>query len=116
MGLTTTGRRSGRPQRVVIWISPAGDRLYIRSGGGLDRNWTRNIFKLNEAVLHISGQDLPVLLRHVDDPAEARAVTAFVRAKYGGNVRGSSDGEPLTPGEEASFEVIARRAAEPSAL
>ena len=107
--LTTTGRRSGGPQRVVIWVSPGQPgRLYIRSGGGLGRNWTRNISKLNEATLHLDGCDVPVTLRHIDEPAEARLVTGFVRAKYGDGVRGSMEGESLTPGEEASFELLAR--------
>jgi len=105
--LTTLGRATGRPNRVVIWISPGeGGKLYIRSGGGLGRHWTRNLMARNEGVLHLEGHDVAVRVRHVTDPDEARRVSGHVRAKYGPAVRGSNGDEPLTPGEQASFEVL----------
>jgi hypothetical protein len=105
--LTTYGRKTGRPHRVTIWISGDGSRLFVRSGGGLGRDWTRNLISRTEAVLHLGGLDVPVRARHVDDPNEARAVTRLVRNKYGAAVRGSAEGEPLTPGEQATFELLA---------
>lgn len=106
--ITTYGRVTGNPSRVIIWVSPGeAGRLYIRSGGGLGRNWTRNVTARNEAILHLGGVDLPVRLRLVTDPSEARRVSGYVRAKYGDGVKFSVEGEELTPGEVASFEVLA---------
>jgi deazaflavin-dependent oxidoreductase (nitroreductase family) len=106
IGLTTYGRKTGRPHRVTIWISGDGSRLFVRSGGGLGRDWTRNVTGRPQVVLHVGGLDVPVLARHVADPNEARAVTQLVRNKYGPSIRGSAKGEPLTPGEEATFELL----------
>ena len=105
--LTTHGRATGKPNRVIIWISPDDEgRLYIRSGGGLGRHWPRNFMARNEGVLHLDGHDVAVQVRHVTDAAEARAVSGHVRCKYGEAVKRSTDDEPLTPGEKASFELL----------
>ena len=113
--LTTYGRVTGQPSRVIIWVSPGEPgRLYIRSGGGLGRNWTRNVTTRNEAILHLDGVDLPIRLRLVTDAAEARRVSGYVRAKYGDAVKFSVEGEDLTPGEVATFEVLPAEPASPS--
>lgn len=106
--LTTRGRVTGRPSRVTIWISPGDDgKLYIRSGAGLGRHWPQNFMARNEGTLHLAGhEEVPVRVRHVTDPAEARRVSLHVRQKYGEAVQQSTAGEPLTPGEEASFELL----------
>ena len=105
--LTTHGRATGKPNRVTIWISPGEDgRLYIRSGGGLDRHWPRNFMARNEGLLHLQGHEVSVKVRHVTDAAEARRVSGYVRRKYGESVKFSNDDEPLTPGEQASFEIL----------
>ena len=104
--LTTKGRRTGKPHTVTIWVSPDGDRLFIRSGGGLGRDWPQNLMAAGSGVLHVGGKDVPVRARHVTDAAEARAVSGFVRRKYGINVTTSAEGQALTPGEAASFELL----------
>ncbi len=103
--LTTYGRKTGKPSRRIIWITSLDGRLYIRSGLGLTRDWPRNLLANNRAVLHMAGQDIAVQARHVTDPEEARAMHAPVKAKYDAERPSSSGAEPLTPSEQAVFEL-----------
>ncbi|HVH62558.1 MAG TPA: nitroreductase/quinone reductase family protein [Candidatus Dormibacteraeota bacterium] len=104
--LTTTGRHSGKPVTVTVWLTTDGDRLFVRSGGGLGRNWPRNLLKLPEASLRVGGLEFNVKARHITDPGEARGVAEVIRKKHGPNVRVSTPDEPLTPGEQATFELF----------
>ena len=103
--LTTFGRKSGQPSRRTIWISELGGRLYIRSGLGLTRDWPKNLLANQRAILHIDGRDIAVRARHVTDPAEARSLHAPVKRKYNAERPSSTGDEPLTPSEQAVFEL-----------
>ena len=105
VGLTTWGRRSGRPSRVTIWIWGDDRRLYIRSGGGMRRDWPQNLLAKGRGMLHVAGQDIAVRARHVSDPAEARKGAEWINHKYGASLQASAEGEPLTPAEQATFEL-----------
>jgi deazaflavin-dependent oxidoreductase (nitroreductase family) len=105
--LTTVGRKTGKPHRVTIWISTDGEHLFIRSGQGLRRQWPQNLMKRGEATLTIAGDSIKVRPRHVTDPSEARAASELMRKKYGDFVKPSKASEPLTLGEQATFELIA---------
>jgi hypothetical protein len=48
--LTARGRKSGKPRGVTIWISTDGRRLYVRSGGGMKRDWPQNLVAGGEAA------------------------------------------------------------------
>lgn len=104
--LTSYGRQTGRPHTVTLWITGDGRRLFVRSGGGLARDWPQNLLARDEGVLNVGGAEVPVRARHVEEPDEARSVSQLVRAKYGAAVRSSQEGEPLTPGEQATFELL----------
>src|SRR5579884_983569 len=104
--LTTFGRKTGKPARVTIWITREGPRLFVRSGGGLGRDWPRNLLAHGRGVLHVGGRDVPVLARHVSDPDEARAVGRLIRQRHSVSLPVSAAGEPLTPGEQATFELV----------
>ncbi len=104
--LTTWGRKTGKPVRITLWIWGDGRRLFVRSGGGLSRDWPRNLLAKGRGILHLDGKDIPIRPRHVTDPLEARACSAMVVQKYGTGVQRSSGEEPLTPGEQASFELL----------
>lgn len=104
--LTTFGRRTGKPSAVTIWITTDGDHVYIRSGQGMRRHWPQNLLARGEGVLHLGGLDLNVKPRPVTDPAEARATSSLYTKKYGSSVKASRPDEPLTLGEQASFELI----------
>ena len=103
--LTTWGRKTGKPSRVIIWIWGDGQRLYIRSGGGMGRDWPRNLEASGKGILHLAGQDIPVRARHVTDATEARAGAAMVNRKYATANTPSAEGEALTPAEQATFEL-----------
>lgn len=103
--LTTWGRVSGHPSRVIIWIWGDGRHLYIRSGGGMSRDWPRNLLARGQGLLHLAGRDIPVHARHVDDPVEARAGATWINQKYGTSLQPSGEGVPLTPAEQATFEL-----------
>ena len=103
--LTTFGRKSGKASRRIIWITALNDKLYIRSGLGMTRDWPQNLAANGRGILHLAGQDIPVHARHVTDPAEARAMHAPVKAKYDAARPASSGAEALTPSEQAVFEL-----------
>lgn len=102
--LTTYGRRTGKPHRTVIWLSTDGQRLFVRSGGGLGRDWTRNLLGRPEGVLHVGGCDVAVQARHVST-REARTVTELVVRKYAPAIKRPADEAPPTPAETATFEL-----------
>ncbi|HEY4025847.1 MAG TPA: nitroreductase/quinone reductase family protein [Candidatus Dormibacteraeota bacterium] len=102
--LTTHGRKTGNPHRTVLWLWGDGRRLFVRSGGGPGRDWTRNVLARPEAVLSVGGHDVAVRLRQVE-PGEARSLTDLVIRKYGPAVRQPADGAPPTPAERATFEL-----------
>jgi len=105
--LTTFGRKSGRPSRNTIWITTdAQGRIHIRSGQGLVRDWPQNLLANGRAILHIDGRDFPVLARHVTDRAELLASRDAVKAKYDREVPMSQPGQPPTPPEQATFELV----------
>jgi deazaflavin-dependent oxidoreductase (nitroreductase family) len=103
--LTTQGRKTGKPYDVTIWVVTDGTRLYIRSGQGLVRQWPQNLVARGEGVLHLGKMKLKVRPRLIADPAEARATSTLYTRKYGSSVKASSPQKPLTPGEQASFEL-----------
>ena len=104
--LTTYGRKTGKPHDVTIWIATDDTRLYIRSGQGLRRQWPQNLLARGEGQLRLGKVTARVRPRLVTDPAEARASSDLYRRKYGPFVRASKPGQPLTPGEQATFELI----------
>jgi len=103
--LTTIGRRSGKPRTVTIWIATDGERAYVRSGGGLARDWPQNLLARGQATLRVGNRATEVAARHVADPDEARRSSRLAAQKYGRYVKASKAGEPLTKGETAVFEL-----------
>jgi len=57
-------------------------------------------------VLHVGKTEVKVKPRHVTDPAEARMVSGLYKPKYGPFVKASRPNQPLTPGEQATFELL----------
>jgi deazaflavin-dependent oxidoreductase (nitroreductase family) len=104
--LTTYGRKSGKEHRMTIWITTDGTGLYIRSGQGFQRHWPQNLIARGEGLLHLGNKAVKVKPRLVTDPAEARTVSGLYTRKYGAFVRASKRNQPLTPGEQATFELI----------
>jgi hypothetical protein len=104
--LTTFGRVTGKPSRRTLWAYTDGERVFIRSGGGLARDWPQNLLATGRGILHVAGMDVPVTTRHVTTIAEARQTGQLARAKYGETIRITAEDEEPTPGEQATFELI----------
>jgi deazaflavin-dependent oxidoreductase (nitroreductase family) len=103
--ITTFGRKSGKPSRRIIWVSVLADRIYVRSGLGMTRDWPKNLVANGRAILHLDGKDVAVRARHVTEPEEARSMHAPVKGKYNAERPASKGDEPLTPSEQAVFEL-----------
>jgi deazaflavin-dependent oxidoreductase (nitroreductase family) len=103
--LTTFGRKTGKASRRVLWAFAGDDRIWVRSGGGLVRDWPRNLLANGRGILHVAGVDVPVRARHLGDVADARAAGQYGRRKYGASFRLSTGDEAPTPGEQATFEL-----------
>jgi hypothetical protein len=106
IGFTTFGRRSGQEHRNILWLATDGRRLFIRSGKGLIRQWPRNLLAGGTGVLHLEGYDVPVRGRLVAEESEARDVSRRYHEKYGDAINPSAPDEPLTPGEQSTFELV----------
>ncbi len=104
--ITTYGRKTGRPRRVTIWVSGDNGRLFVRSGGGLGRDWPQNLLASGRGVLHLAGMDIPIEAKHVTDVAESRTAADHLVRKYRVNIQRSRGDQPLTPGEQATFELL----------
>lgn len=104
--ITTFGRKTDTASRRIIWITALDGRIYVRSGLGLTRDWPKNLLANGRAILHIAGRDVPVRARLVTDPVEARAMHAPVKHKYNAERPASTADEPLTPSEQAVFELL----------
>lgn len=103
--LTTLGRKTGNPSKKILWAYTDGTNVYIRSGGGLGRDWPQNALARGAGTLHVAGMDVPVRMRHVTDLAAARATGELARAKYGAQIQITQGDEAPTPGELATFEL-----------
>ena len=103
--VTTFGRVTNEPARVVVWITPIRNKLYLRSGGGMGRDWPKNIAAHGRGILHIDGTDVPFTVRHVTDLAEAKAVTRACAKKYQRDIQTADDDTP-TPAETATFQLL----------
>ena len=104
--LTTYGRKTGKESSVTIWIVTDGHKVFIRSGQGFTRHWPQNLLKRPEGNLRLNGKVVRIKGRHVTDPAEARYSSKLYGPKYGSFVKPSKEGAPLTPGEQAAFELL----------
>ncbi|HVD46617.1 MAG TPA: nitroreductase/quinone reductase family protein [Candidatus Limnocylindria bacterium] len=104
--LTTYGRKTGKESSVTIWIVTDGDKVFIRSGQGLTRHWPKNLLARPEGKLRVGKRVVPFKSRHINDPAEARHSSRLYGPKYGSHVKPSREGDSLTPGEQAAFELL----------
>ncbi len=104
--LTTYGRKTGQPSRRILWAYGDDDRIFIRSGQGLGRDWPQNLLANGRGVLHVAGMDVPVRASHLTDIAAARQAGMLGKAKYGQTFSTSAEGDEPTLGEQATFELL----------
>jgi deazaflavin-dependent oxidoreductase (nitroreductase family) len=80
--ITTTGRKSGRAQRIEIWTWIADGTVYLTGSPGR-RDWYANLKANPEFTLHVKRglqADLPARARPIEDPDERRTVLTRVLA------------------------------------
>jgi deazaflavin-dependent oxidoreductase (nitroreductase family) len=94
--ITTTGAKSGRPQRIEIWAWVADGTVYLTGSPGR-RDWYANLKENPEFTFHVKHGlqlDLPARARPIEDPVERRDVLTHV---LGGSydLEGWITGSPL---------------------
>ena len=85
--LTTTGRRSGEPRRIEIYLHDLDGRLFI-SGTPYPRKraWLLNVEADPHVVIHLKQEatvDVPALARAIDDPDERRPLVEAAARRWG---------------------------------
>ena len=80
--LETIGRVSGLPRETEIWWALDGDRIFILSGGGLAKDWTRNMLKTPRVRVRVRDAGVTGTASGVDYPAVERRAREVVAAKY----------------------------------
>jgi deazaflavin-dependent oxidoreductase (nitroreductase family) len=92
--ITTTGRRSGRPQRIEIVFYRFGDDLYLSGVPAPGtRDWLANLAAEPHFTFHLKHgvvADLPAVATVITDPVERRRVLAEVVEEF--NRRNGPDG------------------------
>jgi deazaflavin-dependent oxidoreductase (nitroreductase family) len=83
VGLTVTGRKTGREITNPVWFVQEGDRLYLLPVNGTDSDWYKNVLK--EPTIHLTAGRARVTARAkpIEDPAGVARVVDMFRAKYG---------------------------------
>lgn len=87
--ITTTGRRSGQPRRIEIWMMDVDGRFFITGTPG-PRDWLANLRADPTLTIHLTraGVDVVAAAVEVRDPDTRRrvlehAVTAWYREQRG---------------------------------
>lgn len=86
--MTTTGRHSGQPRRIEIYLHSIDGRLIISGRPSHQtRAWIRNLEADPHVTIHLKGPiahgDLEGTARIVTEPAERRALLERVAANWG---------------------------------
>ena len=74
--ITTTGRKSGRPNRIEIWFFHIDGRTYITGTPG-PRDWYANLLADSHFTFHLKESiqaDLPAVAVPIFDPVERRRI------------------------------------------
>jgi deazaflavin-dependent oxidoreductase (nitroreductase family) len=85
--ITTTGRRTGKPRRIEIFMHAIDGRIVIsgRPVAGRTRAWIHNLQADPSITIHLKRgvvADLPATARIVTDPAERRELLTRVAAAW----------------------------------
>jgi deazaflavin-dependent oxidoreductase (nitroreductase family) len=105
--ITTTGRRSGLPRRIEIWMLDVDGRFFITGTPGR-RDWLANLRTDPSLVVHLKRRahvDLPARADPVTDPSTRRRVIEHLSARW---YRSQASAEKLVataPMVEVTFDV-----------
>jgi deazaflavin-dependent oxidoreductase (nitroreductase family) len=82
--ITTTGRKSGRPRRIEIWMLDVDGRFFITGTPGL-RDWLANVLADPSIVVHLKRRahlDVAGRASVVTDPETRRRVLEHLTARW----------------------------------
>jgi deazaflavin-dependent oxidoreductase (nitroreductase family) len=82
--ITTTGRRSGQPRRIEIWMLDVNGRFFITGTPGR-RDWLANVIANPDLMVHLKRQghlDLQARARPVEDDDIRRLVLEHLNARW----------------------------------
>jgi len=86
--MTTTGRRTGQPRRIEIFLHDKDGQLFISGMPRADRtrDWIHNITADPHVVVHLKGSvvaDIPATARVVTDPDGRRPLIEAAAQRWG---------------------------------
>src|SRR3954463_9776152 len=82
--ITTTGRRSGQPRRIEIWMLDVDGRFFITGTPGR-RDWLANLLADPHLIVHLKRRtvtDIEATAARVTDPATRRPVLEHLTATW----------------------------------
>jgi deazaflavin-dependent oxidoreductase (nitroreductase family) len=103
--ITTTGRNSGQPRRIEIWMYRYDGRVFL-SGSPGTRDWYANLRRKPEFTFHLKGSvqaDLPAVARQITDEAERREVIRGILEELGRGYRSLEEWVARSPLVEVEF-------------
>ena len=83
--ITTTGRATGRPQRIEMWFHNLDGQLYLTGTPGT-RDWHANLLAHPEFTFHLKGSvraDLRARATPILDPARRRVILSRLLERLG---------------------------------
>jgi deazaflavin-dependent oxidoreductase (nitroreductase family) len=104
--ITTTGRRSGRPRRIEIWMLDVDGQFFITGTPGR-RDWLANLMDQPQLVVHLKRRahlDLPARAEVVRDPATRQRVLEHLDAHWYRTQSALGDLVATAPMVEVTFE------------
>ena len=86
--LSTTGRRSGEPRRIEIFLHSVNGQLFISGQPfpGRTRAWIHNVAADPHVTIHLRGTtvaDVPATARVIHDPTERRPLIEAAAQRWG---------------------------------
>jgi hypothetical protein len=106
--ITTTGRRSGQPRRLEIWLLCIDGRYFITGTPGR-RSWLANLQEDPRLVVHLKQRvhaDLPARAAVVDDEATRRSVLGHEAAAWYRSQVALDDLVARAPMVELQFDAV----------
>lgn len=98
IAMTTTGRRSGQPRRVIVAFRNIGGRVYVSGRPGFPRSWMANLRAHRRFTFHIGGEaraDLEAEARPILDTEERRRILSDFARGWGYDLERMVAGSPL---------------------
>jgi hypothetical protein len=83
VGITVTGRSSGREISILVWLVLEDDKVYLLPVRGSEADWYRNVRKTPMIRLTANDARGTAKATPVVDPARVSEVVDKFRAKYG---------------------------------